>query len=84
LASADFQPLPDAPWLAPWGFFDGNLSAVKVLDGLVCVLPPLFSSFSSMAAAKPPSPLVVKLQILGVFCVPLALLGLWLKGKGFW
>ena len=38
----------------------------------------------SMAAAKPPSPLVVKLQILGVFCVPLVLLGLWLKGKGFW
>jgi len=37
-----------------------------------------------MAAAKPPAPLVVKLQILGVFCVPLALLGLWLKGKGFW
>jgi hypothetical protein len=43
--------------------------------------PPLTHS---MAAAKPPSPLVVKLQILGVFCVPLALLGLWLKGKGFW
>ena len=37
-----------------------------------------------MAAAKPPSPLVVKLQILGVFCIPLVLLGLWLKGKGFW
>jgi len=37
-----------------------------------------------MAAAKPASPLVVKLQILGVFCVPLALLGLWLQGKGFW
>ena len=37
-----------------------------------------------MASAKSPSPLVVKLQILGAFCVPLALLGLWLKGKGFW
>ncbi len=37
-----------------------------------------------MAAAKPPSPLVVKFQILGVFCVPLVLLGLWLQGKGFW
>jgi hypothetical protein len=37
-----------------------------------------------MAAAKSPSPLVVKLQILGVFFVPLVLLGLWLQGKGFW
>ena len=45
---------------------------------------PLLFLPSSMAASKPPSPLVVKLQILGVFCVPLALLGLWLQGKGFW
>jgi len=37
-----------------------------------------------MAAAKPSSPLVVKLQILAVFCIPLVLLGLWLQGKGFW
>ena len=57
-----------------------------MLAELLVPFPSFFLSFFRflMAAAKPPSPLVVKLQILGVFCVPLALLGLWLKGKGFW
>jgi len=48
------------------------------------VCAPSFPLTFSMAAAKSPSPLVVKLQILGVFFVPLVLLGLWLQGKGFW
>ena len=36
------------------------------------------------ADPRPPSPLVVKLQIAGVVFVPMLLLGLWLRSQGFW
>jgi hypothetical protein len=56
----------------------------QLLHAALLWLSPNYPLAFSMAASKPPSPLVVKLQILGVFCVPLVLLGLWLQGKGFW
>jgi hypothetical protein len=65
------------------GLFDGNLLAAERVFSRCRVPPPPFLPFP-MTAAKTPSPLVVKLQILAVFIAPLVLLGLWLQGKGFW
>jgi hypothetical protein len=37
------------------------------------------------AAAMPdPSPLRIKLQILGAVFLPMVLIGLWLNSRGFW
>lgn len=39
---------------------------------------------SSMPPTKPPSPLVIKLQIAAGVFVPMLALGLWLRSQGFW
>jgi hypothetical protein len=37
-----------------------------------------------MPPTKPPSPLVIKLQIAAGVFVPMLALGLWLRSQGFW
>ena len=38
----------------------------------------------SQSQPPDPSPVVIKLQIVGAVFVPLLLLGLWLQRQGFW
>jgi hypothetical protein len=66
----------------PWGFFDGNLSAVKVLHGLVCVLPPFLFVFLD-GCCETPFSLGGEAANFGRVLCAFGLAGALAQGQGF-